>query len=109
MEKISLYYKKIKLGELSFSNGVYFYNSLKGESFANDNYIGLVNYNLYNSNNLKSQVLFEFFKFQFLDKILKSEELLKMLNKNKNDEDFQILLAYAKIKQDNIGYNLKVE
>ena len=103
---IYLYYKEFKIGKLSFKENKYIYNSLKGEEKAREKY-SMIGYNLYNSNSVKSEYLFDFFELYFIKNIIKKPDLLKIINKTKGDNYFDILFSFAKIKQDDISFYLK--
>lgn len=106
--KIQLFYKEFLLGELEFLNGKYVYNSSNFETQALEKYKGIINYNLKNSKNLESETPFEFFDYYFVSRIKKISKLCEKIGVLSNDNDFTILLKYAKINQDNIGYHIKI-
>lgn len=106
--KIQLFYKEFLLGELEFLNGKYIYNSSEFETLALEKYKGIINYNLKNSKNLESEILFEFFDYYFASRIKNINKLCEKIGVLSNDNDFTILLKYAKLNQDNIGFHIKI-
>ena len=91
---VALYYKEFKLGILTYENNKFIYNSSIEESLALKKYVGLIDYNLTNSTNLKSDKLFRFFKINFIDIATKREDILeKFETKPKNDYEFLINLC----------------
>ena len=106
--KIQLFYKEILLGELEFQDSKYSYSSSASEKDAFGKYKGLVDYNLKDSLNLKSENLFDFFSNHFIKPIKQIKKLSDMLEIS-NENDFDILLKYAQLKQNQIGYHIKVK
>lgn len=100
---IVLNYKDCKLGTLIYENGEYIYNSLDSEKVALEKYLGLVIYDLSNSNNKKSKKLFKFFKTEFLDNINQRPDILKKIGENSKN-DYEILEKFCKLKCDKFNF-----
>lgn len=107
--KIQLFYKDFLLGELDFCNGKYIYNSSEFEQVALKKYKGILNYNLTNSENLESEKIFDVFNYYFVSRIKKIKKLCELIKITDKDNDYNILLKYAQLKQDTIGYHIKIK
>jgi len=100
---IYLNYKEFKIGKLEHINNVYVYNSLKDESLALKEYVGMLDYNLYNSINLKSDTLFSFFNNNFIKKVKDRNDILKKID-NKDKNCYEILKKLCKLNLDKFGF-----
>ena len=104
---INLYYKDIKLGELDYQNGFYYYSSSSFEDLAFEKYVGLGAYNLRNSKNLKNKELFAFFKNEFINPTLKRPDILKKIGENSKN-DYEILEKLCKLNFDKFNFWLSI-
>lgn len=102
---MKLFYKEFCLGELDYINDEYVYNSLEGEKLALAKYSAMIEYNLENSHNLKSEKIFPFFKTKFLDQIFARKDILEKIG-TKSVNDFDILEKFCKLNFDKFGYYL---
>lgn len=100
---IYLYYKEFKIGKLEYANDKYIYNSLEEEMFALNKYVGLVDYNLVNSINKTSKVLFPFFVYNFIEKVYKRVDILEKIQ-IKDENCYEILKKLCKLKMDKFGF-----
>lgn len=107
--KIQVFYKEFLLGELEYLNEKYIYNSSEFEQIAIKRYKGIINYNLENSNNLESEKIFDFFDYYFISRIKKIKKLCDILKISTEDNDYIVLFKYAQLKQDSIGYHIKIK
>lgn len=106
--KIALYFKDIRLGELTFLNGEFVYNSnLEGESRAKV-FPSMLLYGLENSVNKKSQTLFKVFD-DIKNNIKERYDILKDIDYSIQDNDFIVLAKYGKKKQSDYGFHLITE
>lgn len=106
--KIALYFKTFKLGELTFENNKYIYNSdLTGEAECKK-YPSLQYYKLENSKNRSSDKLYPVFD-DFKTQILKRPDILTEIGYTKNDNDYSLLYKYGKIKQNDFKYHIVSE
>lgn len=103
--KVVLCFKQLQLGELSYENGLYGYNSnLNGENEFR-NYLNSTNYDLFSSSDKKSATLFE--PFATIAKDIKQRpDLLRICSQNEDASDFEVLCGYAKTNQFSQGYHL---
>lgn len=98
--KIILKYREFELGSLSYENNDYVYNSFpENEEKAKKLTFGLLNYNLYNSKNLKSKKLF----VEFLPwlNVSARADIINLAKLKAEDSDWDILCKMAKI---NLSY-----
>ena len=103
---INLFYKNYLLGTLDYKDGFYIYNSSSSEQECLKVYVGLIGYNLINSKNLKSEIIFPFFKKEFINKIFTRADILKKIGENfKND--YEILEKFCKLNIDKFSFWLK--
>ena len=100
---VILNYKDYKLGKLDFENNKYIYSSFQSEKDALEKDVGLVGYDLKNSKNKQSDVLFNFFKENFVDNIKKREDILSKIGKNAKN-DYEILEKFCKLNFDRFGF-----
>lgn len=93
--KIMFKYMNFSLGFLTFENNdTYVYNSnIEEEQKAKKATFGILDYSLYNSNNIKSKKIFKDF-LQFLNQSSR-EDIVKYCNIKADDNDFQKLLKMA--------------
>lgn len=105
---VILHYKEFSIGKLTFKNGVYFYTSLVDENKALEKYVGLVDYDLKNSKNKQSEVIFDFFDRHFVQKIKKREDILLKIQKNAKN-DYEILEKFCKLNFDRFNFWLSNE
>ena len=106
--KVVLCFKQLQLGELSFQNGLYEYNSnLNGENEFK-NYLNSANYGLFSSNGKKSAMLFEPFA-KIVKDIKQRPDLMKFCSLDENSSDYEILCEYAKTNQFDAGFHLKLK
>lgn len=106
--KISLYFKNYKLGELTFENSKYIYNSNTDGENECKNYPSLQYYKLENSNNKSSDKLYPVFE-ELKAQILKRPDILTEIGYNQNDNDYTLLYKYGKIKQNDFKYHIVSE
>ena len=103
--KVVLCFKQLQLGELSYQNGLYEYNSnLSGENEFK-NYLNSVNYTLFSSVGKKSAKLFEPFA-QIVKNIRQRPDLMAACLIDENSSDFEVLCEYAKTNQFDAGFHL---
>lgn len=105
---VILNYKDCKIGKLDFVNNKYIYSSLEGEKVALKKYVGLIDYDLSNSVNKESLVVFDFFREHFLEDIKKREDILNKIGKNVKN-DYEILEKFCKLNFDKFGFWLSNE
>lgn len=105
---MKLYYKEFCLGNLTYSDGKYFYSSSSEEKLALERYSALIEYNLEGSKNVESNILFPFFKNKFIDEIIVRKDILEKIG-TKSADDFEILEKFCKLNFDKFGYYLKSE
>ena len=105
---VILNYKDCKIGKLDFQNNKYIYSSLKDEDFALKRYVGLVSYDLAGSKHRQSDVLFDFFKTNFIENINKREDILCKIGENAKN-DYEILEKFCKLYFDKFGFWLSNE
>ena len=106
--KVVLYFKSFRLGELTYSNDEYVYNSnLEGENAAKS-FPSMLLYELENSVNLKSRRLFEVFKV-IRDNISVRKDILTDIGYVEGDDDFTLLAKYGKVKQNDFKFHLVTE
>lgn len=98
-----LNYKEYKIGALDFVDGIFVYNSLEDEEKALSKYSGMVDYDLSNSKNKLSKVIFSFFKRNFLDEIKNRKDILNKIQiKDKNC--YEILQKLCKLNLDKFKF-----
>ena len=103
--KIALYFKTFKLGELTFENNKYIYNSdLNGEVECKK-YPSLQYYQLEDSSNRSNDKLYPIFE-EIKSQILKRPDILTIIGYNKTDNDYILLYKYGKIKQNDFKYHI---
>lgn len=105
---VILNYKEYKIGKLDFDSDKYIYSSLPQEKLALKNYVGLVDYDLIDSNNKKSNQIFDFFERHFVSVIKNREDILKKIGKNVKN-DYEILEKFCKLNFDKFGFWLSNE
>lgn len=103
--KVILCFKQLQLGELSYQNGVYQYNSNVNDEKKFENYLNFANYKLFASRGRTSRTLEEPFATIVKDIRLRPD-LLELCSLTSNSSDFEILCEYAKTNQFNQGYHL---
>lgn len=103
--KVILCFKQLQLGELSYQNGVYQYNSNVNDEKKFENYLNFANYKLFASRGRTSRTLEEPFVTIVKD-IKQRPDLLELCLLTSNSSDFEILCEYAKTNQFNQGYHL---
>lgn len=87
--------------------GVYTYNSNKAGEQEFLQFLTSKSYDLYNSNGRTSKTLFQPFA-EIVENIKQRKDLLELLGVQ-NKGDYEILCAYAKQKQNEFGYHLKIK
>ena len=109
MVKLVYNFRDLPLGELQYDvdSKEYIYNSyIKNEAIAKKQTLGLLDYHLYNSRNLKSKDLFIDFKM-WIDH--NRGDIIKMCKIGKDDSDWEKLVKIAKINNITMGdYKLSV-
>lgn len=102
---IELYFKDVKLGELHFDGNLFIYNSIiENEKMAIQKYfLNFTDYNLFNSQNKKSQKMFDFFE-KIINLVKKREDLIDLLKINNTNSNFEILEKLGKHKQSNLRF-----
>ena len=106
--KVVLYFKQFRLGELTYVNGEYVYNScLEGEKQAKV-FPSMLLYGLENSKDLKSDKLFEVFKVT-RDNISVRQDILTDIGYVEGDDDFTMLAKYGKVKQNDFKFHIVTE
>lgn len=105
---IYLYYQNYKIGQLEYVNGEFIYNSLKDEKEALKNCVGLFNYNLTNSKNLKQTKLFDFFVNTFINEIKDRKDILEKITV-KDLNYYDILEKLGKMNLDKFKYWLSLD
>lgn len=103
--KVILCFKQLQLGELSYQNGVYQYNSNVNDEKKFENYLNFANYKLFASRGRTSRTLEEPFATIVKDIRLRPD-LLGLCLLTSNSSDFEVLCEYAKTNQFNQGYHL---
>ena len=103
--KVILCFKQLQLGELSYQNGVYQYNSNVNDEKKFENYLNFANYKLFASRGRSSRTLEEPFATIVKD-IWQIPGLLGLCSLTSNSSDFEVLCEYAKTNQFNQGYHL---
>lgn len=106
--KLILCFKDIKLGSLTYDEGAYHYHSFEEGEAQFLSYLSSKAYKLFGSNDFESQKLFEPFA-KMVKSIRERKDLMQKCFANQNTNDFQLLCAFAQLKQDTFGYNLLVE
>ena len=106
--KIMFKYMNFSLGFLTFENNeIYVYNSnIEEEQKAKKATFGILDYSLYNSNNLKSKKIFKDF-LHFLNQSSR-EDIVKYCNIKADDNDFQKLLKMANKNLSLGAYSLSI-
>ncbi len=106
--KIMFKYMNFSLGFLTFENNdTYVYNSnIEEEQKAKKATFGILDYSLYNSNNIKSKKIFKDF-LQFLNQSSR-EDIVKYCNIKADDNDFQKLLKMANKNLSLGAYSLSI-
>lgn len=94
--KIKFCYKTFHLGTLTFENGLFVYNSiLKNEMEAKESSIKMQFYNLTNSVNKTSNVIFDEFE-EFLT-ATNRQDIVKKAKIKENDSPFVKLYKFSKL------------
>lgn len=105
--KIILHFKELTLGELTKEGAEYVYNSNKEGEEAFKKYATSSLYGLSESNNLRSETLFEVF-----DKIVKDVrarmDIMLSAKISKNDDDYTVLKKFAFLAQNQDKYWIEV-
>lgn len=98
--KVCLYFKNYKLGELTYDNGLYIYNSNTEGEIAASIFPSMTLYGLENSNNKVSSSLFPIFQ-NIVDEVSQRKDILTLINFQSNDNPFTLLTKYGKVLQNN--------
>lgn len=102
---IQLLFQSLLLGELTFVDGEYVYNSnVEGENKFKSFASALI-YNLTESKDKRQKTLFPFFEYQF-GNIKKRSDILSKIGCDENSSDFCILFEYGKLSQLEHGFHL---
>lgn len=101
--KVDVFFKDYHLGELTFKDGNYIYNSnLAGEKNFKENMVSALFYGLFDSKNLHLKNLPEFLQ-NYLN-LQNNEFVCEQAKINVNDTDFEKLYKFSFLKFDDIGY-----
>lgn len=106
--KLVLCFKDIRLGVLTFDGEKFCYNSIDEGEKQFSQFLTSKAYKLFGSKELEQNQLFEPFS-SIVKNLRERSDLIKKCGADKNDCDFELLCAYAHLKQDRFGYNLLIE